>query len=198
MLASMHSVCSKEKSNKKTQLNNELTVMSKSNSDLKAILALASKKLNNTKLVNCIKNARIMKLYSEEFGSFGELLDQKKGNIDELKELMLNFPSVGDAVALDFLKDIGMDFVKPDVHVLRVFYRLGLIQAETCFDEALKVAEAFKQTTSEKMSVIDAVFWMYGGGGDGHVERAMCNKNSPYCNQCPLTIFCYYYKGLLH
>src|SRR3990172_11082769 len=113
MLASMHSVCSKEKSNKKTQLNNELTVMSKSNSDLKAILALASKKLNNTKLVNYIKNARIMKLYSEEFGSFGELLDQKKGNIDELKELMLNFPSVVDAVALDFLKDIGMNFVKP-------------------------------------------------------------------------------------
>jgi endonuclease III len=112
---------------------------------------------------------------------------------------MKQFKFVGDAVVLDYLKDIGiLDVIKPDVHVLRVFFRLGFIASEDSFNEAIKVAEAFKQATSEKLIVIDAVFWMYGGGGDGHVKKAICNKNNPFYNECHLTIYCEYYKGLLH
>jgi endonuclease III len=165
-------------------------------SDLKSLLSNTKIIRNKTKLIGCIKNAKIMKLYSQNFGSFGAFLDEKKDSIEELKELLLEFPSVGPAVTLDFLKDIGMNFAKPDVHVLRIFYRLGLIKSETCFNDALKVVTEFSNATSEKLSVVDAVFWMYGGGGDGHIGKAMCNKNNPHCSECPLTNFCSLYKDL--
>ena len=145
------------------------------------------------KLNDCITNARTMRDLSKQYGSFGEFLDQHKDNFEELKERILGFRSVGNAVALDYLKDIGMDFIKPDIHVLRIFSRLGLISSENEFNEAILVAEAFKKATNERLSVIDAVFWMYGGGGDGHLQKAICNKNNPLCGECPVTKYCLYY-----
>jgi 3-methyladenine DNA glycosylase Tag len=143
---------------------------------------------NQRKLRDCIINAGKMKTISKENGSFGEFLSQNQHNPEKLKEIMQKFSSVGPALALNFLKDIGMDFIKPDVHVLRIFSRLGLIDNENSFNPALHVAEEFKRATGEKLSVIDAVFWMYGGGGDGHIKKAICNKNKPFCNECPLTM----------
>jgi len=154
---------------------------------------------NRAKIETCILHAKRFRELSARFGSFGEYLAQNIGNKHQLIGKMKQFKFVGDAVALDYLKDIGiLDIIKPDRHVLRVFFRLGFIPSEYSFNEAINVAEAFKQVTSEKLIVIDAVFWMYGGSGDGHVIKAICNKNNPFCNECPLTIHCKYYKRLLH
>ena len=57
----------------------------------------------------------------------------------------------------------------------------------------IMIAEKMKKFPYEKLSVIDAVFWMYGGAGDGHIKKAMCNKNNPFCNECPLTAYCTYF-----
>jgi len=149
---------------------------------------------NKAKIEACIWNARRMMEISADFGSFGEYLAQSEGNENQLVGKMKKFKFVKDAVARDYLKDIGiLDTIKPDSNVLRVFFRLGFIPSEGSFNEAINVAEAFKQATSEKLIVIDAVFWIYGGGGDGHVKRAICNKNNPFCNECPLAIHCEYY-----
>jgi len=154
---------------------------------------------NRAKIEACILHAKRLKEISSRFGSFGEYLAQSIGNKHQLIGKMKQFKFVGDAVVLDYLKDIGiLDVIKPDIHVLRVFFRLDFIPSEDSCNEAIKVAEAFKQATSEKLIVIDAVFWIYGGGGDGHVKKAICNKNSPFCNECSLTIYCNYYKGFLH
>ena len=146
------------------------------------------------KLKSCIANSRKMKAYSEKYGSFGEYLDQKKSDIAQLKRELMEFKYVKDAVSVDFLKDIGMDLIKPDRHVLRIFFRLGLISSENSFNEAITVAEAFRRATNERLSVIDSVFWMYGGSGDGHLQKAICTKNNPLCEECPVTNYCSYYK----
>lgn len=169
-----------------------------SESDFQKLVANPKIIRHKGKLRACICNARAMSALSQEFGSFGEFLSCNKDDRELKRQLASKFMYVGETVASDYLKDIGMDFIKPDVHVVRVFFRLGFIGSEdltrNISDEIVKVAEAFKRATSEKLSVIDAVFWMYGGGGDGHVKKAMCNKNNPYCNECPLTIYCEYYK----
>jgi len=146
------------------------------------------------KLRDCISNAQIMITISEEYGSFGEFLDEQKDNFDYLKQALMQFGSVGKALVYDFLKDIGMDFIKPDVHVMRVLYRLDLISADDAFYEALTVAEEFKQATNERLSVIDSLFWMYGGGGNNHLQKAVCGKIDPLCEECPLTNYCSYFK----
>lgn len=143
---------------------------------------------NRRKLRDCIIDAEIIAKISEKYGSFGNFLSQNKGNPETLLSFLQEFGSVGPAVALDFLKDVGMDFIKPDVHVLRILSRIGLIDSENSFDQAIQVAEQFKQATGEKLIVIDAVFWMYGGGGDGHINKAICNKNKPFCDECPLIV----------
>ena len=157
---------------------------------------------NKRKLGACIENAKIMRDLSNKFGSFGEFLDQNKDNVGELrKKLTSNFKYVGDAVVLDYLKDVGLDFIKPDVHVMRVFFRLGFIHTEyqtrENVNKLIEIAEQIKRETGERLAVIDAVFWMYGGGGDGHVKKAICNKNKPLCNECPLTSFCKFYNDKL-
>jgi DNA-3-methyladenine glycosylase I len=148
------------------------------------------------KLRACILNAKTILALSQEFGSFGEYLNQYKDDKELNRRLASRFMYVGETVASDYLKDIGIDFIKPDVHVLRVLFRLGFVNSEDLTNatnsETVKVAEAFRKATSEKLSVIDGVFWMYGGGGDGHAKKAICNKNNPYCNECPLTIHCRY------
>lgn len=145
---------------------------------------------NKRKMRDCIVNAGNIKKMSEKFGSFGEFLNKNQKTPTILKGELMKFGSIGPAVVLDYLKNIGMDFIKPDVHILRVFSRLGLIDSEVSFYPAINAAESFKLATAERLSVIDAVFWMYGSGGDGHLIKAMCRKNNPLCNECPLTGFC--------
>ena len=153
---------------------------------------------NKAKIEACLWNAKRMREISGRFGSFGEYLSQSEGNENQLIGKMKQFKFVKDALARDYLKDIGiLDTIKPDSNVLRAFFRLGFIK-EGSFNEAIKVVEAFKQATSERLIVIDAVFWMYGGGGDGHVKKAMCNKKNPFCSECPLTTYCGYYKSAHH
>lgn len=105
---------------------------------------------------------------------------------------------LGNVLVLDYLKDIGMDIIKPDVHVMRVFFRLGFIDSEERTEaniyRVIRVAENIKRETSEKLAVIDAVFWMYGGGGDKHVTKAICSKKEPLCSECPLANHCRYYN----
>ena len=150
---------------------------------------------NRRKLKACIENAKIMKEISEKYGSFGEYLDQNKDDIKKLKEeLIKNFHYLGNVLVLEYLKEVGIDAIKPDVHVVRVMHRLGLVDSERIspenIDKVVEVASEMSQLTKEKLSVIDAIFWIYGGSGDNHVKRAICSKNKPLCNECPLTNYC--------
>lgn len=155
---------------------------------------------NKRKLCDCILNAKTMKGLSDEYGSFGKYLSRHSDNLQDLAlDLTHRFGSVGYTLALNYLKDVGMDTIKPDVHVLRVFYRLGFLDSEKSshqnIQKTISVAERMKVCPYEKLSVIDAVFWMYGGAGNRHVNKAMCNKNRPFCGECPLTTCCSYFRG---
>lgn len=153
---------------------------------------------NERKLKACIENAKIMKEISKKHGSFGKYLNQNKDNRRELEEkLKKRFHFLGDVLVLEYLKQIGLDSIKPDVHVVRVMHRLGLIDSKTTSSEVINqvitVADQISQLTGEKLSVVDAVFWIYGGSGDLHVEKAVC-ANKPLCDECPLTRYCDLYN----
>ena len=154
---------------------------------------------NERKLRACIENAKIMKDISEKYGSFGEYLERNKTNLKKLKEdLIKKFHYLGNVLVLEYLKEIGIDSIKPDVHVVRVMYRLCLIDSEKMspenIDKVIEVASKMSQSTKEKLSVIDAIFWMYGGSGDNHVKKAMCSKNKPLCRECPLMEYCIFHS----
>jgi len=175
--------------NKVSQYNNE---------DLKRMMRNPRLIRNKRKLKACIENAKIMKKISTKYGSFGEYLDQNRHNFRQLKkELIERFRYLGDILVLEYLKEIGIDAIKPDVHVVRVMHRLGLINSERISSEninkVLVVANRMAQLIGEKLSMIDAIFWMYGGSGDNHVKKAICSKNKPLCNECHLIKYCNFY-----
>jgi len=167
--------------------------------DLKKMMNNPKLIRNKIKLKACIENAKIMKEISAKCGSFGEYLDKNKGDFKKWKEeLIKRFNYLGNILVLDYLRDVGIDVIKPDVHVVRVMHRLGLIDSERMspenIDKVVEVADKLSRLTGEKLSVIDAIFWMYGGSGDNHVRKAICSKNKPLCNECPLTEYCVFYS----
>lgn len=170
------------------------------NKDFKRMMQNPNLIRNKRKLKACIENAKIMREISEKYGSFGEYLERSKTNLKKLKEdLIKKFCYLGNVLVLEYLKEIGIDAIKPDVHVVRVMHRLGLIDSERMspenIDKIIEVANEMSRLTGEKLNVIDALFWMYGGSGDKHVKKAICSKNKPRCNECPVTEYCIFYSN---
>jgi len=68
--------------------------------------------------------------------------------------------------------------VKPDVHIIRVFHRLGLI-SEPNNIEALKAA---RKLNPEYPGALDPPTWVIG--------KKWCTLFAPQCQNCPLTAVC--------
>lgn len=68
--------------------------------------------------------------------------------------------------------------VKPDVHVIRVFYRLGFIESRS---EAAAV-ESARRLSPAYPGKLDAPTW--------HVGRTWCHAERPDCPGCPLSGVC--------
>jgi len=68
--------------------------------------------------------------------------------------------------------------VKPDVHIVRAFYRLDLIK-EPNSTEAVKAARRFNP---EYLGALDAPTWVVG--------RKWCTSFAPRCEECPLESAC--------
>lgn len=69
--------------------------------------------------------------------------------------------------------------ISPDVHIMRIFYRLGLISSKKAKEEAIYMARALHP---EYPGILDYFCW--------NVGRNFCHPNTPNCSGCPLTSFC--------
>jgi DNA-3-methyladenine glycosylase I len=148
---------------------------------------------NEKKIRACINNAKEMLKIVKQFGSFANYIKSFGDNKLELKKnLVKRFAFISRITVSDYLKDIGIDSIKPDVHVRRIFHRLGFIATENDSEETLeevdRVANKISKVTKEKLGVIDLVFWKYG-------EAKICKKSNPLCNECKLTKFCQYFRN---
>lgn len=69
--------------------------------------------------------------------------------------------------------------VKPDVHLKRVFGRLGLCSAEVTENELVDAARRLYPTYP---GMLDAPAW--------HIGREWCHPKEPKCNACPMNDVC--------
>lgn len=110
--------------------------------------------------------------------------------IDRLKE----FKGIGDKIATMccniLYRDLEVPFsdakaigVSPDVHVQRVFYRLGL--ADNIKEDPKIIMSAAKKLHPEYPGIFDLVCWMIG-------ENKICANDIKKCNchSCPLEKVC--------
>lgn len=71
---------------------------------------------------------------------------------------------MGFALSCDFLKEVGYTkFGKPDVHIKKIFTRLGLSQTE---DDSVvfNAIERIAQNVKKKPYTVDKLFWLIGSG----------------------------------
>lgn len=71
--------------------------------------------------------------------------------------------------------------ISPDVHVRRIFYRLGLISDQTNQDMVIYKA---RELNPDFPGVIDFACWKIG--------RSYCHPKHPDCKECPLKNCCKY------
>ncbi|MGI9558624.1 MAG: iron-sulfur cluster loop [Thermodesulfobacteriota bacterium] len=78
----------------------------------------------------------------------------------------------------------GID-ISADVHVRRVFYRLGLIESDPEKNEEMAIYESILKARSmnaEFPGIIDAPTWYIG--------REWCDAQTPDCKNCPMDTLC--------
>lgn len=95
---------------------------------------------------------------------------------------------MGPALAWEYLRNVGVDGAKPDVHMKRILgsERLGVSNKKDASDaEVLDAIEDLSKQTGYWMAQIDYLFWAYCATGKGEI----CTAN-PRCSKCVLREYC--------
>lgn len=70
----------------------------------------------------------------------------------------------GFALSCDFLKELGYrDYPKPDVHLIKIFYSLGLSETKNEYDVYKSMVE-MSETVGDDAYIIDKMFWLISSG----------------------------------
>ena len=94
---------------------------------------------------------------------------------------------VGYALALEYLRNVGIDAVKPDTHIMRILGRdrLGFSEGTPTQQEAVDIMENISQETGHSKAYLDALFWTLCATN----AAAICQE-SPKCQICQLNRHC--------
>ena len=94
----------------------------------------------------------------------------------------------GPALTWEYLRNVGIDGAKPDVHMKRILgaNRLRVSKKEDASDdEVLDAIEQLSKETGLWMAQIDYLFWLYCATDKGEICTA-----SPRCDKCVVKEFC--------
>lgn len=171
--------------------------------DVKATLRNTKIIRHETKIRACIHNAKgVVELkmtykslqdYLYSFGNF----DYKRNAAALSKDLRSRFKYLGRITVNHLMTDLGLNVVKPDRVLCRIFYRLGLVKSVRDFEGVIKVGQQITKATGLPIRYIDLIFVFYGQVGYKYeldIENGICLERKPKCDICGLKNFCTYYK----
>lgn len=141
------------------------------------------KKQMNALHYNIHKLERIEK----EFGTLDNFVTS--GTPIEIADLLANslkykLQTLGLALAMEYLRNVGIDAVKPDTHIRRILgkNRLGYSPSETAGEtEAIEIIDTISKESGYSPSKIDAILWLFCSDNNGMI----CTEN-PHCELCHL------------
>ena len=137
---------------------------------------------HSLKIEGCINNAKHFKRIIINHGSFAKYIQSfgdltSETSLQKLKsELKNTFAYLGDKTVNHFMMDIGLNVLKPDRVLLRIFSRLGLITDETDMQGAIKVGRSFSDATGFPIRYIDVIFVLYGQLDQNKIT-SICTEN---------------------
>ena len=90
---------------------------------------------------------------------------------------------MGVPLVSEYLKGVGMDVIKPDVHVCRILTRLGYSKSNKITDdEAFDICCAIAKEYSISNVEVDSILWQYCAK---NYFEVCCDK--PKCSKCKVS-----------
>ena len=96
--------------------------------------------------------------------------------------------NMGIPLTSEYLRNVGVDCPKPDLHLCRIFgnVRLGLsLEKSAAPAEVFRIIADISDKTGYSQAMIDNVIWSYCADGYG----AICSSD-PSCNVCVIKDYC--------
>lgn len=187
----------------KRALGNLNAVAAFKSGDIKTTLKNPDIIRHETKIRACVHNAKaVLDLKTKHkspllyLSSFGDLADSKNINL-LTKDLKKRFKYLGGITVNHLLTDLGLNFVKPDRVLCRIFYRLGLVKSLLDYENVVRVGRLMKEATGLPIRYIDVIFVFYGQVGYKYeldIDNGICLEKNPRCGICKLKTYCIYYK----
>ena len=98
---------------------------------------------------------------------------------------------MGEALVWEYLRNVGVDGVKPDTHVRRFLggNRMGepLVASPASIEDVYRQVEILSEETGLLKAEIDNLIWSFCAEGYGEI----CTVK-PHCDRCPIKSKCAY------
>ena len=127
-------------------------------------------------------NIKTLPRIAEEHGSIDAYYNKTPARdvLHELSAKKYKLKMMGVPLVSEYLRNVGLDLVKPDVHVTRLLGRLGYTEHSPAKDkEALDVCEKIAKAYGIRQVKVDAVLWGYCANG-----RYKKCTDDPDCSGC--------------
>jgi len=132
-------------------------------------------------------NIRKLERIEKEFGTLDNFVTS--GSPLEIADLLANsikykLSTFGLALAMEYLRTVGIDATKPDTHIRRILgkNRLGYSVQQIAGEiEAIEIIDTISSQTGYSASKIDAILWLFCSD-----ENGMICTEKPHCDQCKL------------
>ena len=146
---------------------------------------------HKTKIEATIENAEKMVQIVRRWGSFNNYINffsSIESLVDGLQGCKGGFIGIGETNVYEFLKEIGIQTIKPDRQVTKIFFRLGVIGEKASLREIAETGMQMAKEVNERPCTVDWVLWRFGS--------EVCKTKNANCDKCSLALVCAYRKGL--
>lgn len=144
----------------------------------------------NRQMTHLGENIAMLRHIAEEYGSVDAYITSAPPEeiVHDLSAGPHKLYGIGPALAWEYLRNVGIDGVKPDVHICRFLgsSRMGEShQEQSAPDEAIEIVRKMSEQLHLPMVEIDSILWSYCASGYGEICTA-----TPHCDACVVQNYC--------
>ena len=141
-------------------------------------------------------NIKTLKKIERDYGSLDRfvLSDKPEKIVNKLAQPNSKYKlnNIGTSLAWEYLRNVGINVSKPDVHMKRFFgsQRIGMSRTlEASEKEVIKAVEKLSKESGYTKFEVDYLIWCYCASNKGEV----CTQ-TPHCYKCVIREYCNYTK----
>jgi len=136
------------------------------------------------------QNICTLKEIEKEYGTLDAYVTSKLTTeiVKELSSGRYKLAYIGEALAWEYLRNVGIDGAKPDIHICRFLGsdRMGLCPSPVATTaEVEELMPRISKSLNLTMVEVDSIIWSFCASNYGEICSA-----SPKCNQCIVSKFC--------